>query len=121
VFDNQIQDVVWTPNGQEFIVVSGQQPATATMYNVDGQPMFEFGKRFRNTIRICPFGHSLLIGGFGNITKGEMDFWSLDHKKEMSVVKQAKSPCATRIQWSACGRYILTSVLYERLKVDNCF
>jgi uncharacterized protein with WD repeat len=91
------------------------------MYNVDGQPTFEFGKRFRNTIRICPFGHSLIIGGFGNITKGEMDFWNLDQKKEVSVVKQAKSPCATRIAWSACGRYILTSVLYERLKVDNGF
>lgn len=23
--------------------------------------------------------------------------------------------------WSACGRYILTAVLYERLKVDNGF
>jgi len=36
VFDNQIQDVQWTPTGKEFIVVSGQQPATATMYNADG-------------------------------------------------------------------------------------
>jgi len=55
VFDNMIQDVKWTTNGQNFIVVSGQQPATATMYNADGQPHFEFGKRFRNTIRLCPF------------------------------------------------------------------
>jgi uncharacterized protein with WD repeat len=62
-----------------------------------------------------------MIGGFGNITKGEMDFWSLDQKKEISVVKQPKSPCATRILWSACGRYIMTPVLYERLKVDNGF
>jgi len=90
------------------------------MYNTDGQPHFEFGKRFRNTIRICPFSNSLMIGGFGNITKGEMDFWSLDQQKEINIAK-AKFPCATKTQYSACGRYLLTSVLYERLKVDNCF
>lgn len=61
-----------------------------------------------------------MIGGFGNITKGEMDFWSLDHQKETAVTR-GKAPCATRITWSACGRYILTCVLYERLKVDNGF
>lgn len=61
-----------------------------------------------------------MVGGFGNITKGEMDFWNLDQLKEVGVTR-AKAPCATRITWSACGRYILTSVLYERLKVDNGF
>jgi len=88
------------------------------MYNADGEPHFEFGKRFRNTIRVCPFSSSLMLGGFGNITKGEMDFWSLDNVRE---VGKNKSPCATKQKWSACGRYILTSVLYERLKVDNGF
>jgi len=105
-------------NGQNFIVVSGQQPATATMYNADGQPHFEFGKRFRNTIRICPFDSVLMIGGFGNITKGEMDIWSLDSLKEIG---KGKAPCATKIEWSACGKYMLTCVLYERLKFDNNF
>lgn len=59
-----------------------------------------------------------MIGGFGNITKGEMDLWSLENLKEIG---KTKSPCATKINWSACGRYILTQVLYERLKVDNNF
>jgi uncharacterized protein with WD repeat len=118
VFDDQMQDVQWTADGKDFIVVSGQQPATATMYNGEGQPHFEFGKRFRNTIRICPFVNALMIGGFGNITKGEMDLWSLDQCKEIG---KAKSPCATEMTWSACGRYLLTQVLYERLKVDNNF
>lgn len=58
-----------------------------------------------------------MIGGFGNITKGEMDFWSIESQKEIG---KGKAPCATKIEWSACGKYILTSVLYERLKVDNC-
>jgi len=88
------------------------------MYNADGDPHFEFGQRFRNTLRICPFSSTLLIGGFGNIAKGEMDFWNIETLKEYG---KAKFPCATKILWSACGRYILTSVLHERLKVDNGF
>lgn len=102
-------------------MISGQQPATATLYNTDGKPEFEFGQRFRNTIRICPFGNSLIMGGFGNINHGEMDFWSLDTLKEINKNGKTKAPCASKILYSACGRYILTCVLYERLKVDNGF
>lgn len=118
IFDNQIQDVKWTHSGENFLVVSGQQPATPTMYDADGQPICEFGKRFRNTIRICPFDNYLMLGGFGNITKGEMDLWTLDSQTEIG---KGKAPCATKIDWSACGRYLLTCVLHERLKVDNSF
>lgn len=59
-----------------------------------------------------------MIGGFGNITKGEMNFWNLETHREIG---KAKFPCSIKIQWSPCGRYILNSVLYERLKVDNGF
>jgi len=59
-----------------------------------------------------------MIGGFGNITKGEMDFWNLDSQKEIG---KAKFACSIKIQWSPCGRYLLNSVLYDRLKVDNGF
>ena len=48
----------------------------------------------------------------------ESELWSLETHKEIG---KTKFPCATRIQWSPCGRYYLCSVLYERLKVDNCF
>jgi translation initiation factor 2A len=72
-----IHDVSWTPNASQFIVLSGKQPAVATLYDHNGTPLFEFGKRYRNTIRICPFSNLLLLGGFGNLP-GEMDFWCLD-------------------------------------------
>lgn len=72
-----IHDIKWTPDSESFIVISGKQPATATLYNKGGSPLFEFGKKFRNTIRICPFSNAVLIGGFGNLA-GEVDFWSLD-------------------------------------------
>lgn len=55
VFDNNIQDVAWVDQTESFIVISGVQPATATLYDKNCQPLFEFGKRYRNTIRICPF------------------------------------------------------------------
>jgi hypothetical protein len=32
-----------------------------------------------------------MIGGFGNITKGEMDFWNLDTQKEIGKNKFACS------------------------------
>jgi translation initiation factor 2A len=107
--------VAWTPDGEQFIVISGNQPATATLYDKNCQPLFEFGKRFRNTIRICPFSQLVLIGGFGAL-KGAIDFWSLDTLEEVGT---AKSDCAIDIEWSSDGKSIITSVLWERVKVDN--
>lgn len=115
VFQNLIQDVAWVPSGEQFIVISGNQPATATLYDKNCQPLFEFGKRYRNTIRICPFSQLALIGGFGAL-KGAIDFWSLDTLEE---VGSAKSDCAIDIEWSDDGKSIMTSVLWERVKVDN--
>lgn len=59
-----------------------------------------------------------MLGGFGNISKGEMEYYQLDNLKEVGA---AKFPSASKMLWSACGRYLLTSILYERLKVDNKF
>lgn len=110
-----IQDVAWYPNGENFIVVSGIQPATATLYDKNANPMFEFGKRYRNTIRICPFNQLAMIGGFGNLT-GEADFWQLDNLSQLGTVK---SDCAVGIEWAPDGLNLMASVLYERVKVDN--
>ena len=110
-----IQDVAWVPNGEQFIVISGMQPATATLYDKNCNPLFEFGKRYRNTIRICPFSQLAMIGGFGNLT-GEIDFWALD---TLTQLGKAKSYCSIGIQWAPNGLTLMTSVLYERVKVDN--
>lgn len=96
-------------------MISGNQPTTATLYDKNCQPLFEFGKRYRNTIRVCPFSQLVLIGGFGNL-KGQIDFWALDTLEE---VGSAKSDCAIDIEWSPDGTSVMTSVLYERVKVDN--
>jgi len=64
-----------------------------------------------------------MLGGFGNITKGEIDFWTVrpDGSVASKEAGKAQHSCASKIQWSACGRYVLTAVLYERLKFDNAF
>lgn len=113
VFDNNIQDVAWVD--EQFIVISGTQPATATLFDKNCHPLFEFGKRYRNTIRICPFQQVVMIGGFGNLT-GEIDFWSLDTLKQLGTTK---SYCAVDIEWAPDGQTLMTGVLYWRVKVDN--
>lgn len=74
------------PKSQNFIVLSGLQPATATLYDKNCQALQELGKRFRNTIRICPFSQIAMIGGFGNLA-GEIDFWDLKSMKELGNTK----------------------------------
>ena len=58
----------------------------ATLYDKNSNPLFEFGKRYRNTVKICPFSQIALIGGFGNLA-GEVDFWSLENHKEIGKTK----------------------------------
>lgn len=115
VFNDMVQAVEWTPNGERFIVISGTQPATATLYDKDASPLFEFGKRFRNTIKINPFSQVAMIGGFGGLN-GQMDFWDLDTMKELG---NSRSELAVGIEWSPDGLSLMTSVLYETVKVDN--
>lgn len=115
IFDYMIHDIVWIPNGERFIVVSGMQPAVATLYDKLCQPLFEYGKRYRNTIRICPFSQTVLIGGFGNLA-GEIDFWTLDSNKEIG---KTKAYCTVGITWAPDGKHVLSAVLHERVKVDN--
>lgn len=110
-----IQDLQWTPNGERFIVISGMQPAVATLYDKNSNPLFEFGKRYRNTIRVCPFSQTVLIGGFGNLA-GEVDFWNMNTHKEIG---KTKAYCTVGIDWAPDGKHVLSAVLHERVKVDN--
>ncbi len=96
-------------------MVSGTQPSVATLYDKNGNPLFEFGKRYRNTIRICPFSQSVLIGGFGNLA-GEVDLWNLDTHKEQG---KTKAYCTVGVEWAPNGKHFISAVLYERVKVDN--
>lgn len=115
VFNAQVADVAWSPRSEDFIVISGSQPATITLYDAEGRPTFEFGKLHRNTIRYSPFGNFVCIGGFGNLV-GEMDFWD---KKEMRQLGKCKAHCAVACEWAPDGRHLLAGVLFPRVRVEN--
>jgi translation initiation factor 2A len=56
-----------------------------------------------------------LIGGFGNLA-GEVDLWDLASHIEIG---KTKAYCTVGVEWAPNGKFILSSVLYERVKVDN--
>jgi translation initiation factor 2A len=110
-----VHDIAWTHDSNYFIVISGLPPSTATLFDQTCSPLFEFGKRYRNTIRICPFSSCVLIGGFGNLA-GEVDFW---HMGSMTELKSTKAHCTVGVEWAPNGRFLMTSVLNPRMKMDN--
>ena len=87
----------------------------ATLYDKNANPLFEFGKRFRNTIRVCPFSQIVMIGGFGSLD-GEIDFWQLSTMKQIG---STKSECAVGVEWAPDGLFMHASILYHLVKVDN--
>jgi uncharacterized protein with WD repeat len=56
-----------------------------------------------------------LIGGFGNLA-GEVDFWNLETNRELG---KTKAYCTVGIEWAPNGKFVLSSVLHERVNVDN--
>lgn len=47
---------------------------------------------------------------------GEVDFWSLD---KLTQYGKTKAYCSVGIEWAPDGVHLMTSVLYERVRVDN--
>ena len=90
-------------------------PAKATLFNHRAEPVYELGSAARNHVKYSPSGRFFLIGGFGNV-QGDMDIWERKGFKKIATVNASNS---SLIEWSPDGRYILTAILYKRLKVDN--
>jgi translation initiation factor 2A len=110
-----IHEVAWSPNSKEFIVVYGSMPAKSTLFDHRASPIYELGTAARNTVKYSPSGRFFLLGGFGNLA-GEMDVYERRSFKKIAVIGASNS---SMCEWSPCGRYILTAILYRRLKVDN--
>lgn len=115
VFDSQVHDVAWSPDSEDFIVISGKQPAVCTIYSKNCVPTFEFGRMHVNTIRYNPFSNLVLLGGFGGLV-GEMQFWDKDSLK---LIGKNIAHCTIDCQWSPDGTQIMTAVLFPRVRVEN--
>jgi translation initiation factor 2A len=90
-------------------------PAKTSLFSNKADPIFDFGTAPRNTLSYSPHGRILCVGGFGNLA-GELDFWDMQKKVKLTSVS---CPNCTYLSWSPDGRYLLTSTLSPRLRVDN--
>jgi len=107
----------WSPNGKEFITVTGFMPAHATLYNLQCKMIQEFGANHRNTIKFSPSGNLLCLGGFGNLT-GNMDFYEKKDTK-FELIGSAQAACAVLAEWCPDGKHFMTAVCTPRMRVDN--
>ena len=114
-YEGPIHDLVWNPNSQDFIIISGFMPAGTVFYDKNLNAKYEFGKHHRNTIRWSNLSRFTLLGGFANLA-GEIDIWdTLLSKKVGGCKANSTAACC----WAPDSRRFYTAVLTPRLRVDN--
>jgi len=118
--EGPVHDVSWSPRGTEFMAVAGFMPAKAVLFSDKLKPLYEVPAGPYNLAKWNPFGRFVALAGFGNLP-GDVAF--LDRKadakcKPMAEVRLANS---VSLEWSPCGRYVLTATTAPRLQVDNGF
>uniref|UniRef100_A0A914XLD1 Eukaryotic translation initiation factor 2A n=1 Tax=Plectus sambesii TaxID=2011161 RepID=A0A914XLD1_9BILA len=113
-----VYSVKWNPNGREFAAVYGFMPAKVTLYNLRGDATFDMGVGPRNDIHYNRFGTVLLVCGFGNLAAGNMEFWSVEHHKEIVKIEV---PNTTLFEWAPDGQHFLTATTTPRLRIDNSY
>ena len=114
--EGRIECASWNPNGREFVLVAGRQPAQATLFNLKGEGTFDFGQAHRNTAIWAPHGRFLMIGGFGNLA-GQMSFWDRNKLKVMGTTSASSPP--TSYSWSPDSRLFMTATTRPRMNVEN--
>ncbi|CAE7484692.1 eif-2A, partial [Symbiodinium sp. KB8] len=118
-----VQAVSWSPTRDEFILISGFQPAKATLYIWDEKAKKVSSKKtlldkaHRNTIRYNSFGSLVCLAGFGNLAGG-VDFFGRDEDDYVHVAS-CTANCTVSAEWAPDGRHFLTAVLAPRMRVDN--
>ena len=98
-------------------MAAGNMPCQITMFNKEGDAIYEFGTMHRNTISFAPHGRFMCLAGFGNLA-GDMDFYDFSGNKRKKI-GSANSHCAVKWCWSPDSRYFMTSTLRPRMNVEN--
>lgn len=120
-FNNKgpVHDAKWSPQGTDFITIQGFQPAKITLFSATKcTAVRDFGTKSRNTIIWSPHGRFVCLAGFGNLA-GEMDFWDKNKLKLMGSCQDMNG--AKSFEFTPCGRYFITGVLWPKRRVDNGF
>jgi translation initiation factor 2A len=121
-----VYSVDWHPNSSEFCVVYGYMPAKATLYNLKGEPLFDFGTGPRNEVYYNPRGDIICICGFGNL-RGNVEFWSptsknaqqQKQKRDLTRVAHFNAEDTTLFRWAPNGRHFASATTAPRLRVNN--
>ncbi|RKP06566.1 eukaryotic translation initiation factor eIF2A-domain-containing protein [Thamnocephalis sphaerospora] len=118
--EGPVQDVAWSPNSKEFIVIYGFMPAKATLFDHRANPIYNFGVGPRNYVRFSPHGRLVCLAGFGNLA-GTMDIWDITDRAKVTKLATMEASGSSVCDWSPDGRHIMTATLSPRLRVDNGF
>ena len=116
VSDGPVYSVKWTPNGEHFCTVYRFEPARATLYNLEGEPIFDFGTGPRNSLYFNEPHDSLLC--FGGFKGGKIEVWDL-HSRTVVLRKDVSQ--TTHFHWAPDGCHFLTSTLSPNLRHSNGF
>ncbi|XP_043276692.1 eukaryotic translation initiation factor 2A [Venturia canescens] len=113
--EGPIHALQWSPKGNEFCVVYGFMPSKTTLFNLKCEPVFEFGKKHRNSIYYNPSGNICLLGGFGNLS-GDIELWDMAKKK---IIASETASDTTLLYWSPDGEHFMTATTAPRLRIAN--
>jgi len=95
--------------------VYGFMPSKATMFNINAEPVFDFGTGPRNCVLFNPQSSLLMIGGFGNL-RGHIQMWDTAGKV---LVSEFDAPDSTDVKWCGDGERLITSTCAPRLRQGN--
>jgi len=116
--DGLVQDVAWSPVHNEFLVIVGMMPATTKLYDGKQGKLVKdgtLGTSRRNTIRWCPFGRFLVVGGFGALP-GDLDFYD---RPSGETLCSFRANLTVNCCWGPSGRHFLTCTTAPRMNEDN--
>jgi translation initiation factor 2A len=118
--EGPVHDVAWSPRGNEFVAVYGFMPARATLFSDKLTVVSEITSGPHNMARWNPFGRFLALAGFGNLP-GDVSLLDRKADGKCKSIVETRWPNSVAIEWSPCGRYVLTCTTAPRLQVDNGF
>jgi len=118
--EGPIHDVQWSPQGDFFVTVAGFMPAKSTLFSASCVPKFDLGSGPYSLVRWNPFGRFFALAGFGNLP-GDLTFYDKKADAKCKVMGTTRASNGVSLEWSPCGRYILTATTAPRLRVDNGF
>lgn len=110
----------WEPNGNKFAMVQGvaSKGLSVVFYQVNPQDIEKvkvLEKRSVNTISWSPVGQHVVLAGLRS-ANGGLEFIDTS---DMKITSNQEHFGATDMEWDPTGRYVVTTVSYWHVKVDN--